>query len=116
MTLGKRVRPPGLFALYVAGYSAFRIFAELIRVDPAHHILGLRLNLFVAAWRRVSSTGSLVAGRLVLAPERPSSGEPAARGSRPASSGAARVSGSFGAPGGDPAHRERRAGRRRAAA
>ena len=46
--LGKRVRPPGLFALYVAGYSAFRIFAELIRVDPAHHILGLRLNLFVA--------------------------------------------------------------------
>jgi prolipoprotein diacylglyceryl transferase len=44
----KHVRPPGLFALYVAGYSAFRIFAELIRVDPAHHILGLRLNLFVA--------------------------------------------------------------------
>ena len=39
---------PGLFALYVAGYSAFRIFAELIRVDPAKHILGLRLNLFVA--------------------------------------------------------------------
>jgi len=46
--LGRRVRPPGLFALYVAGYSAFRIFAELIRVDPAKHILGLRLNLFVA--------------------------------------------------------------------
>ena len=45
---GRRVRPPGLFALYVAGYSAFRIFAELIRVDPANHILGLRLNLFVA--------------------------------------------------------------------
>ena len=46
--LTNRVRPPGLFALYVAGYSAFRIFAELIRVDPAKHILGLRLNLFVA--------------------------------------------------------------------
>jgi prolipoprotein diacylglyceryl transferase len=46
--LGRRVRPPGLFALYVAGYSAFRIFAELIRVDPAKHLLGLRLNLFVA--------------------------------------------------------------------
>ncbi|MDA0159377.1 prolipoprotein diacylglyceryl transferase [Solirubrobacter ginsenosidimutans] len=43
-----KVRAPGLFALYVAGYSAFRIFAELIRVDPAHHIFGLRLNLFVA--------------------------------------------------------------------
>jgi prolipoprotein diacylglyceryl transferase len=44
----RRIKPPGLFALYVAGYSAFRIFAELIRVDPAHHIFGLRLNLFVA--------------------------------------------------------------------
>jgi prolipoprotein diacylglyceryl transferase len=44
----RRVRPPGLFALYVAGYSAFRIFEESIRIDPAHHILGLRLNFFVA--------------------------------------------------------------------
>jgi prolipoprotein diacylglyceryl transferase len=44
----RRVRPPGLFALYVAGYSAFRIFEESLRVDPAHHILGLRLNFFVA--------------------------------------------------------------------
>ncbi len=43
-----RVRPPGLFALYVAGYSAFRIFEELLRVDPAHHLLGERLNFWVA--------------------------------------------------------------------
>jgi prolipoprotein diacylglyceryl transferase len=49
--LGRRrkVRPPGLFALYVAGYSGFRILEELLRIDPAHHILGLRLNLYVAA-------------------------------------------------------------------
>jgi prolipoprotein diacylglyceryl transferase len=48
--LGQRraIRPPGLFALYVAGYSAFRIVEELLRVDPAHHILGLRLNFFIA--------------------------------------------------------------------
>jgi prolipoprotein diacylglyceryl transferase len=45
----RRIRPPGLFALYVAGYSAFRIFEESLRVDPAHHILGLRLNFYVAA-------------------------------------------------------------------
>ena len=44
----RRISPPGLFALYVAGYSAFRIFEESLRVDPAHHILGLRLNLYVA--------------------------------------------------------------------
>ena len=43
-----RIRPPGIFALYVAGYSFFRIFEELLRVDPAHHVLGLRLNFFIA--------------------------------------------------------------------
>jgi prolipoprotein diacylglyceryl transferase len=44
-----RLRPGGIFFLYVAGYSAFRIPIELLRVDPAHHVLGLRLNLLVAA-------------------------------------------------------------------
>jgi prolipoprotein diacylglyceryl transferase len=44
----RRIRAPGLFALYVAGYSLGRIGEELLRVDPAHHILGLRLNFFVA--------------------------------------------------------------------
>jgi prolipoprotein diacylglyceryl transferase len=49
--LGRRrsIRAPGLFALYVAGYSCARIGEELLRVDPAHHILGLRLNLYVAS-------------------------------------------------------------------
>jgi prolipoprotein diacylglyceryl transferase len=49
--LGKRrsIRPPGLFALYVAGYSFARIGEELLRVDPAHRFLGLRLNLYVAS-------------------------------------------------------------------
>lgn len=45
----RAVRPPGLFALYVAGYSLGRIGEELLRVDPAHRILGLRLNFYVAA-------------------------------------------------------------------
>jgi prolipoprotein diacylglyceryl transferase len=43
------IRAPGVFALYVTGYSAFRIFEELLRVDPAHHILGMRLNFWVAS-------------------------------------------------------------------
>jgi prolipoprotein diacylglyceryl transferase len=49
--LGRRrsIKPPGLFALYVAGYSFARIGEELLRVDPAHHIFGLRLNFYVAA-------------------------------------------------------------------
>ena len=45
----RRVRPGGLFALYVAGYSLLRIGVELLRVDPAHQILGLRLNFFIAS-------------------------------------------------------------------
>ena len=71
--LGRRreIRPPGLFALYVAGYSAFRIFEELLRVDPSHHFLGLRLNLYVAvaltlvglAWFAYSQRGELGLGR-----------------------------------------------------
>jgi prolipoprotein diacylglyceryl transferase len=44
----RRIRPPGLFALYVAGYSLGRIAEELVRVDPAHHLFGLRLNFYVA--------------------------------------------------------------------
>jgi prolipoprotein diacylglyceryl transferase len=44
----RRIRPPGLFALYVAGYSAFRMFEETLRIDSSEHFLGLRLNFFVA--------------------------------------------------------------------
>jgi prolipoprotein diacylglyceryl transferase len=44
----RRIRPGGLFALYVAGYSAFRIFEESVRIDSSEHFLGLRLNFYVA--------------------------------------------------------------------
>jgi prolipoprotein diacylglyceryl transferase len=44
-----RIRPPGLFALYITGYSAFRIFEESLRIDNSEHFLGLRLNFYVAS-------------------------------------------------------------------
>jgi prolipoprotein diacylglyceryl transferase len=44
----RRIRPQGLFALYVAGYSGYRIFEETIRIDSSAYFLGLRLNFFVA--------------------------------------------------------------------
>jgi prolipoprotein diacylglyceryl transferase len=43
-----RIKPPGLFALYVGGYSAYRIFEETIRIDSSKYILGMRLNFWVA--------------------------------------------------------------------
>ena len=35
-----RIRPPGVFCLYVAIYSLGRIFWEQLRVDPSHEFLG----------------------------------------------------------------------------
>jgi prolipoprotein diacylglyceryl transferase len=43
-----RIRPPGLFCLYVAWYTFGRFFMELLRVDEAHEWLGLRLNAWVS--------------------------------------------------------------------
>jgi len=44
----RQIRPQGLFALYVAGYSGYRIFEETIRIDSSAYFLGLRLNFFIA--------------------------------------------------------------------
>ncbi len=44
-----RVRPPGLFALYIAWYTLGRVFEEQLRIDPSHEFLGQRLNFWVAA-------------------------------------------------------------------
>jgi prolipoprotein diacylglyceryl transferase len=44
-----RIRPGGLFALYVLLYSIGRVWIEMIRVDPSHELAGIRLNVFVAA-------------------------------------------------------------------
>lgn len=66
----RRVRPGGLFALYVAGYSFFRIFEEMLRVDPAHHILGLRLNFFVACVLFAAGTGVFLRSQLSRGPSR----------------------------------------------
>jgi len=51
-----RIRPPALFALYVAWYTFGRFFEELLRIDPSHHIAGLRLNAWVSIVCFVVST------------------------------------------------------------
>jgi prolipoprotein diacylglyceryl transferase len=42
------IKPPALFALYIAWYTFGRFFEELLRIDPSHHIAGLRLNAWVS--------------------------------------------------------------------
>ena len=44
----RRIKPPGLMALYVAGYSLFRVFEEQLRIDYSVHVLGMRLNFWIA--------------------------------------------------------------------
>jgi prolipoprotein diacylglyceryl transferase len=44
----RRVRPPGIFCLYVAWYTFGRFWLEQIRTDEAHELLGLRLNAWVS--------------------------------------------------------------------
>ena len=44
-----RIRPPGVFCLYVAVYSLGRLlWEEQLRVDPSREFLGQRLNFWVA--------------------------------------------------------------------
>jgi phosphatidylglycerol---prolipoprotein diacylglyceryl transferase len=60
--IGKRwrIKPPGLFALYVSYYTFGRFFEELLRIDPSHHIAGLRLNAWVSIVVFVASTAFFV--------------------------------------------------------
>ena len=62
LAVGKlfRIRPPALFALYVSYYTFGRFFEELLRIDPAHHFAGLRLNAWVSIVVFVCSTGFFV--------------------------------------------------------
>ena len=55
-----RMRPPALFALYVSLYSFGRFFEELLRVDPAHELAGLRLNAWVSIVVFVGATAFFV--------------------------------------------------------
>jgi prolipoprotein diacylglyceryl transferase len=43
-----RIRPPALFALYVAWYTAGRFVIEHFRIDPAHELGPWRLNAWVS--------------------------------------------------------------------
>ena len=55
-----RIRPPGLFALYVSFYTFGRFFEELLRIDPAHEFGGLRLNAWVSIVVFICSTSFFI--------------------------------------------------------
>jgi prolipoprotein diacylglyceryl transferase len=55
-----RLRPGSLFGLYVLLYSLGRVWIETLRIDPSHHIAGVRLNVYVAALAIVLSAAFVV--------------------------------------------------------
>jgi prolipoprotein diacylglyceryl transferase len=64
-----RIRRPGLFALYVSLYTAFRMFEETLRVDPSKHFAGMRLNFWVSLVVFVASTAFFVWWQFVRRPD-----------------------------------------------
>jgi prolipoprotein diacylglyceryl transferase len=100
--LGRRkIKPPGLFALYVFGYSAYRIFEESLRIDSSVYFLGLRLNTYIASALAVG--GLLWFWRIQRRPD-PAAPAPAPDPAPEAAAGPADASGSAEEPEPAPAH------------
>ncbi|WP_405016915.1 prolipoprotein diacylglyceryl transferase [Kitasatospora sp. NBC_00070] len=67
------------FAVYVAAYSVGRFWIEDLRIDEAHHVLGLRLNEWTAVVTFLGASAYLViVGRKRPGREAPDSIDPAA--------------------------------------
>jgi lysylphosphatidylglycerol synthetase-like protein (DUF2156 family) len=49
-----------LLAVYVIGYGVGRLWIELLRVDPAGHLLGVRVNVWVSLLAIVGGTAALL--------------------------------------------------------
>lgn len=63
--VGKHVRLPRgrLFLVYVAGYTFVRFFMELLRVDPASQVAGIRINVWVTTVVFLAAVWGLVTSR-----------------------------------------------------
>jgi prolipoprotein diacylglyceryl transferase len=46
--VGNRLHGGQIFTLYVAAYCLGRLGFEMLRIDEAHHLAGIRLNVFVS--------------------------------------------------------------------
>jgi prolipoprotein diacylglyceryl transferase len=64
-----KIKRPGLFALYVSWYTAFRTYEEVLRIDPSTHFLGQRLNFWVSLVIFVLSTAFFIWWQFLRRPE-----------------------------------------------
>jgi prolipoprotein diacylglyceryl transferase len=57
----KKVIPRGrLLAVYVIGYGVGRLWVELLRIDPAGHLFGVRVNVWVSLLAIAGGTAALL--------------------------------------------------------
>ena len=90
LAVEKRVplRKGRLFAVYVAAYTFGRFWIELLRVDPAHEILGLRVNDWTSVVVFVVAMTFVVTGlERAEAEAAPAEGAPAAEDPTPVTVG-----------------------------
>jgi prolipoprotein diacylglyceryl transferase len=52
-----------VFALYILGYTAGRVWIETLRIDEANLILGLRLNIWVSLVVLITASAHLIANK-----------------------------------------------------
>jgi len=72
----RRVLKPGrLLAVYVAGYALGRLGVELLRIDPASLVLGVRINIWMSVLAFLGAIAVLlVSGRRPAEPDDMTSG------------------------------------------
>jgi prolipoprotein diacylglyceryl transferase len=56
-------RQGDVFALYIFGYTAGRVWIETLRIDEANLILGLRLNIWVSLIVLITASAYLIASK-----------------------------------------------------
>ncbi len=66
--IAPRLRPGNLFVLYIAGYTLGRVWIEMLRIDHANKILGLRLNVWTCVVVFAAAVIFLVVRHLVAVP------------------------------------------------
>jgi prolipoprotein diacylglyceryl transferase len=67
------LKRPALFALYVAWYTTFRTFEEVLRIDPSNHFLGERINFWVSIAVWVCAVAFFIWWQFIRVPSAPSS-------------------------------------------
>jgi prolipoprotein diacylglyceryl transferase len=76
------IRRPALFSLYVAWYTTFRTYEEVLRIDPSNHLAGMRINFWVSLGVWLVSVGFFVWWQFLRTPsdERPPKARPVPTG------------------------------------